>query len=147
MKPADIAAEDAKPTTAVERLERRRAERAKAEEEAAAKRAEAAAEDELRALDELERLQAKHGADNVALVPTAAGPFIVKGPTDAQYKRFRNGFWKDSQKAEVTEALALACTLYPSSGEAAAAFKAKPLIVEPLANRAVELGGAASDPK
>lgn len=87
----------------------------------------------------LAELEEKHG--EIKSVETALGMAVFRGPTRAEYKRFRAAIHDPRKKADATEMLVRDCVVHPSPEEFDRWCDKKPATPEVCSDAVLTLAG------
>lgn len=87
----------------------------------------------------LAELEAKHG--EIKAVETVLGLAVFRGPTRAEYKRFRASLHDPRKKADAAEALVRDCVVHPDPEEFDRWCDKKPAIPDSCSDAVLTLAG------
>jgi hypothetical protein len=88
-------------------------------------------------------LKAKHG--DVYRLKALGHEFLVRGPSVAEWRRFKATISDKAKRPFATEQLARDCVVHPPKEEVEALFTKYPALPESLADKIAEIGGATEE--
>lgn len=93
--------------------------------------------------EEFEKMQAEHPRCRLLSFDEDAVHVVIRPPTSAEYRRFKDALRVDQQRATAGENLARACVLYPAADRMAAVTSELPAVWDNIAGEVLELAGSA----
>ena len=88
----------------------------------------------------VEELKEKHGA-NLHIVTAQGVEVVVKVPSKAAYRRFRQSSRDEKRRDDATETLLRDCVVYPDAQTLNSEIEKRPAIVDTFAAEVLELAG------